>query len=105
MQPSLPRAAAWRGRLPLRSTAWESICLRCGLCCYEKEVAGSLIVTNYSKPCHFLDTSTHMCTVYDTRFAVCANCRRMTLWHALFVSWLPKSCGYVQRFRRRRGGK
>jgi uncharacterized protein len=103
MKGSLRQATtACRARLPMRFPAWESLCLRCGLCCYEKETAGGLVVTNYSRPCLYLDTTTHLCMVYDQRFTVCANCRPMTLWHAFFVSWLPASCGYVRHFRRKK---
>jgi uncharacterized protein len=92
----LRRAAAGR------RARWEALCLRCGKCCYEKEIKGFSTVTNYRRPCLHLDTSTRLCTVYKDRLAVCPQCRRMTLRHALFVRWLPDGCGYVQRFRFRR---
>jgi len=82
-----------------RQARWESLCHRCGKCCYEKEVRGLSVVTNYRRPCRYLDTSTRLCTVYETRFAACAHCRRMTLRHALFVRWLPEDCGYVRHYR------
>ncbi len=78
---------------------WESVCLMCGLCCYEKEWRGRRIVTNYGAPCRFLDTRSRLCTVYDRRFQECAECRKMTIFHALFASYLPEGCGYVRRFR------
>jgi uncharacterized protein len=78
---------------------WEALCLRCGKCCYEKDVRGRAIVTNYHRPCLHLDTRTHLCTVYEKRFDLCPQCRRMTLRHALFVRWLPEGCGYVSRYR------
>ncbi|HYW82745.1 MAG TPA: hypothetical protein VFB30_05795 [Spirochaetia bacterium] len=83
-----------------RRARWDAICRRCGRCCYEKEIRGlSAPVTNYRHPCAHLDTLTRTCTVYENRFAACAECRRMTLWHAFFVRWLPESCGYVQHYR------
>ena len=84
----------------LRQVRWEALCLRCGTCCYEKDVRGRAIVTNYRRPCLHLDTRTHLCTVYEKRFDLCPQCRRMTLRHALFVRWLPEECGYVSRYRR-----
>lgn len=86
-----------------RKARWESHCTRCGQCCYEKERRGRSVVTNYRRPCEHLDVSTGLCTVYEERFAACAQCRRMTLLHALFVKWLPSSCGYVRHYRRQRG--
>ncbi len=82
-----------------RHARWESYCHQCGKCCYEKDSHGLKVVTNYKKPCLYLNTVTHLCMVYDKRFTVCGACRRMTLRHALFVRWLPESCGYVRRFR------
>ena len=92
----------YRRALLARRERWEGLCKRCGLCCYEKEVRGLSVVTNYIRPCLHLDTATKQCTVYERRFDVCSQCRRMTLRHALFVRWLPESCGYVQRFRFRK---
>ena len=83
-----------------RKARWESHCLRCGLCCYEKEGRGRSVVTNYRRPCVHLDVATRLCTVYENRFEICAQCRRMTLVHALFVKWLPQGCGYVRQYRR-----
>jgi uncharacterized cysteine cluster protein YcgN (CxxCxxCC family) len=60
---------------------------------------GLSAVTNLRRPCIHLDTTTRTCTVYEKRFETCSACRKMTLRHALFVRWLPKSCGYVQRYR------
>lgn len=89
-----------RRTLAERRARWEAICRQCGQCCYEKEIRGlSAAVTNYRRPCIHLDTITRTCTVYENRFETCSQCRRMTLWHALFVRWLPESCGYVQRYR------
>ena len=83
-----------------RRARWEALCLRCGKCCYEKDRRGGEVVTDWRRPCVHLDTRTHLCTVYEKRFELCPQCRRMTLRHALFVRWLPESCGYVRRYRR-----
>jgi uncharacterized cysteine cluster protein YcgN (CxxCxxCC family) len=87
-----------RKTLAVRRTRWESLCRRCGRCCYEKERRGGVLVANYRKPCPHLDTGTHACRVYAARFEVCTRCRKMTIVHALFVQWLPETCGYVVRF-------
>lgn len=72
----------------------------CGACCYRKEWRGGALVVNWNSPCQFLDTTSRRCTVYERRFRACPDCRRMTLVHALFTSWLPDSCGYVRALRR-----
>ena len=79
--------------------SWESLCRRCGLCCYEKEERDGGVFIDYDSPCRFLDESTRLCTVYESRFKRCSDCRKMTIFHALFVSYLPRECGYVQKLR------
>jgi uncharacterized cysteine cluster protein YcgN (CxxCxxCC family) len=47
----------------------EILCLRCGRCCYAKEQrADGLYISKI--PCPYLDTSTKLCRVYDTRSGV-----------------------------------
>ncbi len=91
--------ARLRRRHAERRARWEALCRRCGQCCYEKDVRGLTVVTNWARPCIHLDTATRLCTVYDRRFQACPQCRGMTVWHALFVRWLPPTCGYVRRYR------
>lgn len=79
--------------------SWEAICRRCGQCCYEKYRTRQGVAVQYSSPCEFLDTATKLCRVYANRFRLCSQCRKMTIFHALFSAYLPDSCGYVQRFR------
>ena len=85
-----------------RKARWEAHCRRCGLCCYEKEYRGRTVVTSFSRPCPHLDLSSRLCTVYENRFDVCAQCKKMTILHAMFVRWLPPTCGYVQHYRLRK---
>lgn len=87
-------------RLAERRLRWESLCRQCGACCYRKEWRGAALVVRWDAPCRFLDTASMRCTVYERRFRACPDCRRMTLGHAFFTSWLPDSCGYVRAFRR-----
>ena len=78
---------------------WDDICTRCGACCYRRDrVAGELVVRK-DQPCRFLDTGSNLCTVYDKRFEECAECRQVTILHALFSRYLPDDCGYVEKFR------
>ncbi len=86
-----------------RRARWEGICRKCGSCCYEKDRRDGAIVTNWRAPCRFLEQSTRLCTVYDERFRACSECRKMTILHALFASYLPATCGYVRKFRLGRG--
>jgi uncharacterized cysteine cluster protein YcgN (CxxCxxCC family) len=83
-----------------RRERWDAICDRCGLCCYQKQIRRGAVITDWRSPCRFLDESTRLCTVYEDRFAACPDCRRMTLTHAFFTSWLPENCAYVRRYRR-----
>ena len=80
--------------------SWDSVCLRCGLCCYEREVGedGSVAV-DLSDACEFLDPKTHLCRVYERRFESCDRCHQLTPKVALFSNHLPPSCGYVRKFR------
>ena len=82
-----------------RKARWEAICHRCGLCCYERRVGFRGLAINTNAPCRYLDTETRLCTVYENRFQVCSECRKVTLLTALFDPSLPDSCGYVQTFR------
>ena len=84
----------------MRRRDWEGLCGRCGKCCYEKRYTAHGLVVDYKLPCRYLDESTRLCRVYERRFRACPECRRMTVFHALFSSYLPDSCGYVRAFRR-----
>jgi len=79
---------------------WEALCRRCGACCHEKRWVAGRLVVDYGSPCRHLDEQTRLCRVYDIRFRACRECRRMTIFHALFSPYLPESCGYVRAFRR-----
>ena len=75
---------------------WEDICTGCGLCCHEKvKVAPRSYVLYLNSRCGFLSDD-NKCTVYDERFEKCPSCRKMTLFRAVFASWLPPSCAYVR---------
>lgn len=84
----------------IRRERWEQLCKGCGVCCYEKKFSFTMgYYTDFSSPCRYLDEQTRRCTVYEKRFEVCKECKKMTIFHALFADFLPHSCGYVERFR------
>jgi len=82
-----------------RQERWEALCRRCGLCCHLRRLSSAGLHVDTASPCRFLDSSTHLCTVYSNRFGVCADCKKLTLLHALFSPYLPETCGYVEAYR------
>ncbi|MCK4542392.1 MAG: hypothetical protein KAU17_09170 [Spirochaetales bacterium] len=83
-----------------RKQRWESLCKGCGLCCHEKEISRAVVYLDLDSPCLYLNKSTNRCRVYQNRFAICRECRKMTLLHALFSRHLPPTCGYVQHYKK-----
>ncbi|MCD8159035.1 MAG: hypothetical protein LUD77_09125 [Clostridiales bacterium] len=87
---------------------WDSLCNRCGKCCYSRFVrANGRVVIHYNSPCENFDTETKLCKIYDERFIKCNHCGKVDLYTALFNPTLPKDCAYVKTFRlwERRGRK
>lgn len=82
-----------------RKKRWEALCHHCGLCCYEKGLKKGRYYIDLTRACKFLDVETNGCLVYDQRFSVCKDCSKLGMYHALFAIYLPKSCGYVQKYR------
>ncbi len=75
------------------SRLWESLCRRCGRCCYEKiEYQGTIYYTD--QPCEFLDLETCLCRVYEERETRRPGCVRLTRDH-LARGFLPAYCPYV----------
>lgn len=90
-----------RRKIEQRRRFWEGLCNQCGLCCYERRVrTGGRLDILWNRPCEYLDTKTNRCRVYHRRFRVCRYCGKVTIFHALFSRHLPRSCGYVQHYRR-----
>jgi len=73
------------------------VCSRCGQCCFEKEYSADGTVTYSDTPCEYLDTGTHLCTVYLDRHACKQGCRSLTL-EVLAEGWLPAECTYYTYF-------
>ena len=77
---------------------WESLCNRCGKCCYEaREVEGRWIRS--SIPCRYLDDFDKSCQVYGNRFQAEEQCMRVTA-SAVLQGRLPVDCTYVQELHR-----
>jgi len=74
---------------------WESICTKCGKCCYEKIDLGGGIIRYTDEPCEHLDTSTHLCKVYFTRSKVQPDCISLTEDLVRQLYWLPEDCAYL----------
>ena len=79
---------------------WDNLCKQCGFCCLKKKVINSICIIDINDPCEFLDVETKQCMIYEKRFEICSACKKMTLFHILFSSYLPDSCGYVEFFRK-----
>ena len=79
---------------------WDSLCSRCGQCCYERDLSRSgEVVVDWSAPCEFLDESSRLCRVYENRFRECRDCQKVNLFRALFNRYLPAGCAYARTFR------
>ncbi|MGM0432708.1 MAG: hypothetical protein ACQEQU_08340 [Spirochaetota bacterium] len=78
------------------STSWEDRCRRCGVCCHEKTIRGNEVVYDLDSWCEFYDPQTKRCRVYSRRLVEQVRCRRITRFRAMFSSYLPPECGYVQ---------
>lgn len=75
---------------------WESICRKCGKCCYEKLDLGSGVIRYTEEPCAQLDTETKLCKVYDKRGEVEPDCINLTEDLVRQLSWMPEDCAYVE---------
>jgi hypothetical protein len=75
---------------------WETICNRCGQCCFEKWVEGDGVIHVTTIPCRYLDVVTRKCKVYHKRLDVDEGCVKLTPELVRKVKWLPEDCAYVQ---------
>lgn len=84
----------------LSRTEWETLCKRCGECCFEKWIDGDGTIYPTKEACRHLDMITRECRVYHKRLDVGEGCIRLTPEVVETVQWLPQSCGYVEHLRR-----
>jgi uncharacterized protein len=75
---------------------WDSICRRCGKCCYEKVDLGGGVIRYTDESCENLDTETHLCKVYYERHEVEPDCISLTEDLVRTLHWLPEDCAYVE---------
>lgn len=80
----------------MTSPEWESLCRRCGECCFEKWIAEDGRILPTRVPCRYLDTTERTCKVYGSRFEVGEGCLQLTPELLPTLSWLPAGCGYLQ---------
>ncbi|MCD8326057.1 MAG: hypothetical protein LUC90_05050 [Lachnospiraceae bacterium] len=79
---------------------WDSLCNRCGKCCYTRSVwAKGRVSIHFDDPCENLDEETHLCRIYEDRFRKCNHCGKVNLFTALFNPTLPNDCAYRRTFR------
>ncbi len=75
--------------------SWDSICERCGRCCYEKyEYRGKIFYTD--TPCQYLDTRTNLCRIYENRREIYPDCVKLTP-RLVKAGILPDDCPYVRK--------
>ena len=76
--------------------AWEALCDRCGLCCFEKieDDYGNIFFTR--TPCRYLDIVSRLCKIYDRRFEINPDCVKLSPDLIGSLSWLHDQCGYIK---------
>ncbi|MCL2295099.1 MAG: hypothetical protein FWC36_09590 [Spirochaetes bacterium] len=79
---------------------WENLCQKCGYCCFKKKLVDGVWVINFNNPCEYLDIESNLCFFYEKRFEMCPECKKMTIFKALFGDFFPDTCGYVVFFRK-----
>jgi uncharacterized cysteine cluster protein YcgN (CxxCxxCC family) len=93
----LTKQPYWKTRTLLEMTEreWESLCCRCGICCLHRlrdGKSGKLYFTTIA--CRNLDLKTCLCKIYQNRFQIERECKKITPQNVLKLRWLPKTCGY-----------
>ncbi len=81
------------------SLSWQNTCKQCGLCCHEKVIVGNSVVYDMDSYCQYYDPKTHQCTIYLNRLEIEQRCKRVTRFKAMFASYLPDTCAYVEKAR------
>ncbi len=73
---------------------WDSRCLQCGRCCFEKieNDRGTIFYTQTA--CRFLDVISRECKIFERRFEINPSCIKLTPELVQTLRWLPRECGY-----------
>jgi uncharacterized cysteine cluster protein YcgN (CxxCxxCC family) len=77
---------------------WDSICRRCGRCCFEKDMVDGYVIET-EIPCRYLDIVTRECKVYHKRFDVGEGCLQLDTELVREAFWLPEACAYVHHVK------
>ncbi len=82
---------------PVEDPDWDSRCLQCGLCCFEKieDDRGNILYTQTA--CRFLDVISRECKIFDRRFEINPSCVKLTPELVQTLRWLPRDCGYHRK--------
>lgn len=73
---------------------WDSICKRCGRCCFEKleDERGNILYTQTA--CRYLDVNSRACKIFERRFQINPDCVKLTPELVQSLRWLPRDCAY-----------
>lgn len=83
----------------LTDQKWETICSRCGQCCFNKIIEEDGTVYATPIPCRYLDVVQRTCKVYHKRFETGEECIKLTPDLVRNAVWLPDDCAYVLALR------
>ena len=72
--------------------AHETLCKRCGRCCYHKLIIDDLVIA-LKNPCIHLNTDTNLCTIYENRFEINPGC--LNIERGIARRAFPEDCPYV----------
>ena len=74
---------------------WESLCSRCGICCFQRVHNSKTGTPNYTSiRCRHLNEGTLQCDVYENRFDVNFSCEKITPENIKELNCLPETCAY-----------
>ena len=79
----------------MSSAEWESLCSRCGICCFHRLTDHDTGTPYYTSiRCNHLNADTLQCNVYQHRFEVCQTCKKIVPENTRNFMQLPDTCGY-----------
>lgn len=80
--------------ISIEDEKWDSICKKCGSCCFEKIEDERGNIFYMQSACKFLDIITRRCKIFEKRFEINPNCIKLTPELVKSLRWLPPDCGY-----------